>query len=122
MRRSSLQALQPWYGLADYPGYWWQTFKRYHINELKMKQSTLDPCIFFKRKGGDITGIIGTLVDDTLCAVSKDFILEEEQMSSKFDTKPKTNKLHFKFNGCSIETQDDSFLTIQKHTLNQLTL
>ncbi len=43
---SYLQALKPIYGLKESPGYWWQTYKDYHITNLEMKLSSLDPCLF----------------------------------------------------------------------------
>eukprot|EP00171_Calliarthron_tuberculosum_P023668 IDg23668t1 len=60
-----LQVLKPQYGLSESPSYWWQTFKRYHINDLGMTQSVLDPCLFFKKREGELVGLTGTLVDDT---------------------------------------------------------
>ncbi len=45
-----LQAVKPLYVLAESPGYWWQTFKRYHIADLSMTQTIFDPCFFFKKK------------------------------------------------------------------------
>ena len=32
-----LKAVKPQYGLAESPGYWWQTFGDWHISDLQMK-------------------------------------------------------------------------------------
>ncbi len=61
-----LHALKPIYGLSESPGYWWQTFQHYHIDDSGMTQSTLDPCLFFKKEDENCVVIIATLVDDTL--------------------------------------------------------
>eukprot|EP00171_Calliarthron_tuberculosum_P003779 IDg3779t1 len=110
----ALKVLQPWYGLSDSPGYWWQTYKRYHLNELGMSQCVLDPCLFFKKRERDLTGIIGTLVDDTLGVGTLEFANEEEEKSSMFDSKPRTTSFPFKFNGAIINKNGQSYTLSQK--------
>ena len=45
---SLLHAIKPLYGLAESSGYWWATFREFHVKKLKMSSSVLDPCLFFK--------------------------------------------------------------------------
>ncbi len=45
-----LQAIKPLYGLSESPGYCWQTFRNYHISDLDMVQSVMDPCLFLKKR------------------------------------------------------------------------
>ncbi len=47
-----------------------------------MAQTILDPCLSFKKKESEFTGLIGTLVDDTLGTGSTEFALGEETKSS----------------------------------------
>ncbi len=49
--------IKPQYCLSDALCYWWQTFRRWHVEDLKMKPSVLRSCIFSKfswlRPSGD---------------------------------------------------------------------
>ena len=72
-----LQAVKPLYGLSESPGYWWQTFKRYHVTTLEMAQSALDPCLFSKKKHSQLIGLIGTSVDNNFGAGCLEFAVEE---------------------------------------------
>ena len=45
---SVLKALKPQYGLAESLGYWWQTFREWHVTGLDMKVTAIDPCLFYK--------------------------------------------------------------------------
>ena len=63
---SLLKVIKPLYGMAESPGYWWSTMRNHHVDVLKMKQTILDPCLFYKVEGGTLTGVQGTLVDDTI--------------------------------------------------------
>ena len=60
---------KPIYGFKESQEYWLQTFKRYHREELNMKQSILDSCLFLKKENIKTVGLVGTPADDTLgCA------------------------------------------------------
>ena len=82
---SYLKALKPIYGLSESPGYWWQTFKNNHISEMGMKQSSLDPCLFYEYGSSEPLGIIGTLVDDTLGCRNTKF-MEKKNLSQNHST------------------------------------
>ena len=121
--RGLLQAIKPLYGLSESPGYWWQTFKRYHVTNLEMTQSVLDLCLFFKKKGSELIGIIGTLAFDTLGAGCSDFAIEEESKSSKFDVKPRDEHLPFSFGGAQVSKSNSGFKLSQQeysHSLKTL--
>ena len=109
-----LQAIKPLYGLSESPGYCWQTFKRYYVTNLEMTQSVLDSCLFFKKKGSELIGLIGTLLDDTLGAGCSDFAIEEESKSSKFDVKPRDELLPFSFGGAQISEFNSGFTLSQQ--------
>ncbi len=57
---SLLHAIKPQYGFSDAPGYWWQTFRRWHVEDLGMKPSVLDPCLYCKLSNTGFEGIQGT--------------------------------------------------------------
>lgn len=117
-----LHALKPIYGLTESPGFWWQTFKQYHIDDLGMKQTTLDPCLFYKKDNGIPTGIIGTLVDDTLGCGNTDFIDQEKIKSKKFDVKPKETEFPIRFGGLQIVKDDKGLSVNQFHYTDSLKL
>ncbi len=83
-----LHAIKPQYGIIDAPRYWWQKFRRWHIEDLGMTPSVLDPCLFFKTNGSRLTGIQVTQVDDTLGGGTNDFSTLEENESTRFECKP----------------------------------
>ena len=100
--------------MSESPGYYWQTFKRYHVTNLEITQSVLDPRLFFKKKASELIGLIGTLVDDTLSASCSDFAIEEESKSSKFDVKPLDEHLLFSFGVAQISKSDSVFKLSQQ--------
>lgn len=117
-----LHAVKTLYGLAESPGYWWQTFKRYHVMDLGMTQTILDPCLFFKKKESELTGITGTLVDDTLGAGSDEFAAEEEQKSSKYDVKSRDETLPIVFGGSTIMRTSNGYVLTQEEYSEKLVM
>ncbi len=75
---SYLKSLKLIYGLTESPGYLWQTFKQYHLYDLRMKQTALNLCLFVKKIEGKPVGLIGTLVDDNLECGNDGFMKLEE--------------------------------------------
>lgn len=43
----ALKALKPLYGLSESPSYWWHAFGQCHVENLGLKQSVMDPSLFF---------------------------------------------------------------------------
>ena len=72
---SILKAVKPQYGLAESPGYWRQTFRDWHITDLQMHPTILDPCFFFKSGPSGLGGVQVTQVDDTCGGGSSEFSL-----------------------------------------------
>ncbi len=70
---SLLHAIKPQYGHSDAPGYWWQTVRRWHVEDLKMKPLVLDPCLFYKINETGLQGIQATQVDVTLGGGDEEF-------------------------------------------------
>lgn len=51
------------YGTPEIPVLWFKTYSDYHVHNLKMTPTTLDPCLFCRRGKSTIDGIIGVRVD-----------------------------------------------------------
>lgn len=110
---SILKAIKPQYGLPESPGYWWQTFRRWHEIDLKMKSSALDPCLFYKHIDGKLEGIQVTQVDDTVGTGTERFSKLEIEKSSKFECKPRTESFPMKFNGMILEKSGNGYVINQ---------
>ncbi len=54
-----------------------------------MKQSSLDPCLFYKKKSGELFGLVGSLVDDALVTGNHGFVTLEAEKCQRFDVKEK---------------------------------
>jgi len=63
-------------------------------------------------------GLVGTLVDDTLATGSKEFDIEEETKSSKFECKPREDKFPILFNGTKIYKEKDIYILTQQEYSN----
>lgn len=87
-QRSILKAVNPQYGLAESPGYWWQTFRDWYVPDLDMTSSSLDPDLFFKTETNGLDGIQDTQVDDACGGGSNDFTVLEADKSKSFTSKP----------------------------------
>ena len=112
---SILKAIKPQYGLAESPGYWWQTFRDWHVTDLKMGVTALDPCFFFKHGPQGLEGIQITQVDDTCGGGNNDFSILESKQAQKFNSKPRTSEMPIKFNGSWIDKLDNNnFIIHQK--------
>eukprot|EP00171_Calliarthron_tuberculosum_P000888 IDg888t1 len=112
---SLLHAVKPGYGLPESPGYWWQTFKKWHEDDLGMKPTSLDPCLFYKVVNSVLEGVEVTQVDDTFGGGKESFSKLEEMKSSRFECHPRSEKLPIKFNGFWIDKHESGgFIMHQK--------
>ena len=84
------------------------------VQDLKMKQSSLEPCMFYKKEKECLARTIATLVDDTLGCANKSFGKSEQVMSKKFDFKEREKKFPIKFGGLEIEKGSAGFAINQK--------
>ena len=68
-----IELVKPVYGLADAPSCWHVTLRSFLLS-CNMKQSELDPCIYYKHDtSGVLTGCLAVHVDDILMGGSKEF-------------------------------------------------
>ena len=116
-----LHALKPIYGFSESPRYWWQTFKRYHSEDLEMDQSTLDPCLFYRKCGKAPIELVRTLADDTLAAGNHEFSQIENEKCKAFDKKPREQELPLKFYGVNFTMQGGIMMTEQYSCIDALT-
>ena len=69
------RSLKPIYGLPKSPGYWWQTFRQCHLQDLETKKC-FGPLLFFKKDdSNNLIGVVRTLVDDMLEAENNDLAI-----------------------------------------------
>ena len=61
-----LQVLRPLYGLTDSGDYWCDMNSRFHVDKLRMQQSTGDFPLFFRRLCNRLVDVSGTYVDDVI--------------------------------------------------------
>lgn len=54
------------YGIPESGLHWYITYLEYHMGKVGMERTTVDPCMFVKRKGGTLTGLVSFQVDDSL--------------------------------------------------------
>jgi hypothetical protein len=67
---SVLKVLRPLYGVPESGNHWFKTYYSHYVRELKMEQSTYDPCLLYSNQS---FGIVGLQTDDTLFVGDKSF-------------------------------------------------
>eukprot|EP00189_Rhodosorus_marinus_P006684 CAMPEP_0113971676 /NCGR_PEP_ID=MMETSP0011_2-20120614/12539_1 /TAXON_ID=101924 /ORGANISM="Rhodosorus marinus" /LENGTH=63 /DNA_ID=CAMNT_0000987539 /DNA_START=618 /DNA_END=806 /DNA_ORIENTATION=- /assembly_acc=CAM_ASM_000156 len=61
------------YGLPEAASIWYNTFSTHLSSNLKLKKTTIDPCLFFSRDDR-LRGMVALHVDDTLCVGDETFM------------------------------------------------
>lgn len=103
-----IKVVKPHYGITEAGTCWWETFVNYHFDNLKMKQSIMDPCLLYKQSNGALEGLGTTLVDDTLGAGAKAFMKLEADESHKFTVKDRKEGNALKLNGSTIKKDKEN--------------
>ena len=114
-----LKLLKPLYGLADSGDYWNFTFANHIKNDLHMSNTAGDLSLFFKFANGKLSGLMGTYVDDSLLAGTKEFLMHTDKTLKKFDSKDREYD-NTRFAGVYIETLQDGFKLHQKEYIKRL--
>src|SRR6266487_2544348 len=73
---SILRVVKPLYRVPEASNYWFQTYHDHYIQELKMTQSTYDPCLLHTSTNG--FGLVGLQTDNTLLLADPEFAQAEE--------------------------------------------
>jgi Reverse transcriptase (RNA-dependent DNA polymerase) len=53
-----LQLSRPLYGLSEAGDYWSETLMQHHLHDLRFQQSQTDCCLFFKKLGSRLVGLL----------------------------------------------------------------
>lgn len=83
-----LQVVKPLYRIPESGLHWYQTYVKYHLEQLGMNRSRAYPCLLIRRKEEQLEGLIILQVDDSLAVVTANFLREEEQQAKHFQSKP----------------------------------
>ena len=101
-KNTTLRVVKPLYGVPEAGNHWFRTYHQYHIQELKIAQSTYNPCLLHTSTNG--FGLVGLQTDDTLFLADPEFVRNEEAelQKAKFlakDREQLTTEHPIKFNG-----------------------
>ena len=122
---SVLKVVKPLYGVPEAGNHWFKTYHSHHVNQLRMHQSTYDPCLLYSDKP---FGIVGLQTDDTLFLADNTFAEAEQSELHKAEFMAKereqlTADTPIKFNGGLIQlTQDGSITLTQKRQCENLSV
>jgi hypothetical protein len=122
---SVLKVVKPLYGVPEAGNHWFKTYHSHHVNQLRMDQSTYDPCLLYSDKP---FGIVGLQTDDTLFLADDTFAEAEQSELHKAEFMAKereqlTADTPIKFNGGLIQlTQDGSITLTQKRQCENLSM
>ncbi len=94
-------------------------FRRYHVEDLKLKPSVFDLCLFFKSNDSGLQQNKVTQVDGTLGGGDDEFAAFEERKSETFDSKQRTNTLSFQFTVFGLKTTNQEAKLCTKHATVQ---
>jgi len=113
---SILQVLKPLYGIPEAGNHWFNTYHRYHTDDLGLTQSTFDPCLLFADSPVGFA-IFGLQTDDTLFLADTKFAIHEEKglQKAKFMVKKREKLTHLSalsFNGGKIKLEPDNMITL----------
>jgi hypothetical protein len=113
---SILKVLKPLYGIPEAGNHWFNTYHQYHTHDLKLTQSTYDPCLLFADSDVGFA-IFGLQTDDTLFLADTKFAIHEEKglQKAKFMAKKREKLTHFSpllFNGGKVKLEPDNAITL----------
>jgi len=115
---------KPLYGIPESGLHWFLTFQDFHIKELGMKATKIDPCILSFKKKNKLEGATAIQVDDVFGIGSDDFLKIEEETATKFKSKKRkilSPGQQATFNGTTISFEkDNTYKLLQKEKLEAL--
>ncbi|PXF39895.1 hypothetical protein BWQ96_10368 [Gracilariopsis chorda] len=86
-----------------------------------MTQAVGDLPLFFKHINGQLAGLAGTYVDDSMLSGSDEFMKSTDVTSQRFEAKPKALD-NFVFAGLEISTTDRGLCLHQRKQIGKLTM
>ncbi|KAI1003495.1 hypothetical protein K3495_g4719, partial [Podosphaera aphanis] len=126
-RNSILKVIKPLYGVPEAGNHWFKTYHDYHMNQLKLNESTYDPCLLWTNID-NYFGIVGLQTDDTLFLANEPFADAEQNSLKKAqflakDREQLTVAHPLKFNGCIIKLCQDGVITLtQEQQCNNISI
>ena len=108
-----LKLLKPLYGLSDSGDYWKKTFHLHMRDDLHMHTLTGDPCFFYYKSEGKLSGVAGTFVDDSLLAGDKNFQSHSSQTLTKFESRQREWD-NINFIGCNLKMLETGEIQISQ--------
>eukprot|EP00171_Calliarthron_tuberculosum_P022600 IDg22600t1 len=118
-----IKVLRPLYGMPESPIHWYKTYLDHHREEMQMKQTSLDPCLLFKHDvSGNLAGILGLQVDDTVFAGTKEFVKEEDSASQRFPNKGRQTAAgrELRFNGIDLHFTQGKLVALQEKYISKV--
>lgn len=115
-----LRLLKPLYGLFESGDYWHETFFRHLQHDLRMQPTAGDFSFFVKVVSGKLQGMMGTYVDDTLCAGTNDFHETSTATERKFESKERKYD-SFTLACIQVDRSGDEYLPHQEKYINRIT-
>jgi Reverse transcriptase (RNA-dependent DNA polymerase) len=83
-----LQVLRSLYGLSESGDYWAENLRNHMLNKLQLKQSAADMSLFFRQKGRELSEMVGSYVDNLLCASPRELKKKNErEFTEQFEFK-----------------------------------
>src|SRR5579871_5780926 len=123
---SILRVLKPLYGIPEAGNHWFKTYHQYHTDNLRLTQSTFDPCLLFTDSPVGFA-IVGLQTDDTLFLADTKFATHEEKelQKIKFMAKKREKLTHLSPlspNGGKIKLELDNAITLTQDVKRQVLL
>ena len=116
-----LQVVKPLYGLTESGDFWCETTHIFHVDKLRMKQSTRDFVLFFRRAMNKLISISGSYVDDLLqTGTQEEKKRIQEEFRKVFDVKISDAKT-FMYTGLVCNNRDKTERKLsQQHCISRL--
>lgn len=83
-----LRVLKPLYGILESCLHWNLAYLEHHTRRLGTKRTIVDPCVFVRREGRRVDGIVLLQVDDSSVLGTVKFIENQEHTASHLKSKP----------------------------------
>ena len=84
-----LQLIRAFYGVTDAGDYWGVTFDKHVKQDLEMEPTEVDPSLYIKKSNGQLSGLLGSYVDDCLHGGDEEFQDLTEKTLQRFDSRPR---------------------------------
>lgn len=109
-----LKLLKPLYGITYAGDYWYNTLTKLLHSDLKILPRTGDRFLFRRRIRQELSGLIGTYSDDTICAGTQSFVQKSKRTEEKFQS---FTRIYAKmtFVGIQMESIDGGFKVHQEN-------